>query len=162
MGEIRMFSGNYAPPGWLMCDGQMLNIGDNQVLYALIGTTYGGNGSTTFALPDLRGRVPIHNAPTHPVGQMAGTETVTVLPTQLPAHSHAAQAQTAVGTASSPASGVWASTKVNNYIGVTSELMNMSPTTIAPVGGTQPHENMMPFMAISFIIATAGMFPSRP
>ena len=161
IGEIRMFSGNYAPSGWLMCNGQLLGISDNEVLFTLIGTTYGGNGQTTFALPDLRGRVPIHKNPSHPMGQQAGTESVTLLPSQLPAHSHGAAAQSANGTAASPASGVWAGTAVNNYSSVTTGLVSMSPSCISPTGNTLPHENMMPFMAISFIIATVGIFPSQ-
>ncbi|MGK5028776.1 phage tail protein [Janthinobacterium sp. DSP2-3-3] len=157
-----MFSGNYAPPDWLMCNGQLLSISENEVLYTLIGTTYGGNGSTSFALPDLRGRVPIHMVANHPLGQAAGNESVTLQTLQLPAHTHAASAQKAAGTLASPTNGVWAAAATNNYATATSGLVRMNPTTISAVGSTLPHENMMPFLAVSFIIATAGIYPIRP
>lgn len=161
IGEIRMFSGNYAPPGWLMCDGQLLTISDNEVLYALLGTTYGGNGSSTFGLPDLRGRVPLHKSATYPLGLKAGTETVTLMTNQLPAHTHVASAQSDAGTASSPANAYWASTGNNIYSTTTTGLVPMNPASVSFAGGSQPHENMMPYLGISFIISTMGIWPSQ-
>ena len=162
IGEIRMFSGNYAPPDWLMCNGQLLSISENEVLYSLIGTTYGGDGRTTFGLPDLRGRVPIHTSSTHLLSQKAGTETVALGSQQIPQHTHAAAAQKAAGTLASPTNGVWATTSTNNYATATSGLTNMNSASISPAGSTLPHDNMMPFLALSFIIATSGIYPTRP
>lgn len=162
VGEIRMFSGNYAPLGWLMCDGQLLSISENEVLYSLIGTTYGGDGRTTFGLPDLRGRVPIHTSPSHYLSQAAGTETVTLQTLEMPMHTHAAAAQKAAGTSASPTNGVWATTSTNNYAKATSGLTHMNSASISPAGSTLPHDNMMPFLALSFIIATSGIYPTRP
>ena len=162
IGEIRMFSGNYAPPDWLMCNGQLLSISENEVLYSLIGTTYGGDGRTTFGLPDLRGRVPIHTSPSHYLSQAAGTETVTLQTQEMPMHTHAAAAQKAAGTLTTPTNGVWATTSTNNYATATSGLTNMNSASISPAGSTLPHDNMMPFLALSFIIATSGIYPTRP
>lgn len=161
LGEIRMFAGNYAPQDWLLCNGQLLGISGNETLYTLLGTTYGGDGVNTFGLPDLRGRVPIHKDATHPLGQRAGSETVTLLASQLPVHTHLAAAQKAAGTASGPANAVWAGTAANNYSTTVTGLSNMSPAAISSVGGSQPHENMMPYLTVSFIIATVGIFPSQ-
>lgn len=159
VGEIRMFAGNYAPQGWALCNGQLLNISQYEVLYVLIGTTYGGDGRTTFALPDLRGRVPIHNNNAMPLGSLGGTEKVTLTTQQLPAHTHIASATTITGDVSSPANGVWAA--INNYSDDTSKLVSMSASGIAAAGGSQAHDNMMPSTAVSFIIALEGIFPSE-
>lgn len=163
VGEIRMFSGNYAPIGWLLCNGQQLSISQYEVLYTLIGTTYGGDGRTTFAVPDLRGRVPVHMGTGYVLGQKAGTEQVTLDETQLPAHTHVANASNVVGTSASPANAVWATssnTAVQPY-STTAPNTTMNPEAISSVGGSQPHDNMMPFLAVSFIIATEGVFPSQ-
>jgi microcystin-dependent protein len=144
-----------------MCDGQLLAISEYNVLYALIGTTYGGDGQMTFALPDLRGRMPIHTGPRYQLGQAAGTETVTLVPAQLPGHNHTVGALSAVGTQDSPANGIWANS------GDALQLFNpgpsntsFAPAAIATAGSSTPHDNMMPFLALSFIVATEGIYPS--
>jgi microcystin-dependent protein len=164
VGEIRMFGGNFAPQGWLFCEGQTLAISENETLFTLIGTTYGGNGQSTFALPDLRGRVPIHQGQGPGLapfvqGQKGGVEQVTLTTSQYPAHSHVAVASSADGTQPGPG---------NNYLaGSTSvKLYNSNPpvtalnaASVGPSGGSQPHANMQPFLCISFIIALAGYYP---
>jgi len=163
LGEIRIFAGNYAPVGWEMCNGQLLSVSQYQALFTLLGTTYGGNGTTTFGLPDLRGRVPIHKGNGYTQGMAAGTEEVTLLSSQLPSHTHIPAAQSAVGSADTPNGAVWAasSTNSNIYTNNTAALEPMAPTSIMPFGGSQPHENMMPYMALSFIIAVVGIFPTQ-
>ncbi|MBL0386543.1 phage tail protein [Tumebacillus sp. ITR2] len=162
MGEIRMFAGNFAPVGWALCQGQVLSIAEYDALFALLGTTYGGDGVTTFALPDLQGRVPLQSNSTYPLGAKAGSETVTLITNQLPAHSHAPLATTAQGTQNSPGNAIWAATGVTDYSdGSGSTPVNMSPQAITAVGGNQPHTNMMPTLTLSFIIALEGIFPSQ-
>lgn len=166
VGEIRMFGGNYAPLGWAFCNGQLLSIAENDVLFALIGTTYGGDGQTTFALPDLRGRVPIHmgqnpaTGTTFNQGQAGGSETVTLTVAQLAAHTHPVQAVTTEGNQSSPANGLWAATVLNPF-SEQNPATAMAPNAVSPSGGGQPHDNVMPFQCINFIIATEGMWPSQ-
>lgn len=158
-----MFSGNYAPQGWHFCDGSLLSISQYEVLYVLLGTMYGGNGTTTFGLPDLRGRVPIHTSSNYPLGQMAGTEQVTLLPTNLPAHTHTANANNVAtdATSNSPQNQFWGySAGITNYQS-TAPNITMSPASVSSVGGNQPHDNMMPSKAVSFIIAVQGIFPSQ-
>lgn len=161
LGEIRMFAGDYAPQDWELCNGQLLSISQYQALYTLLGTTYGGDGNTTFGLPDLRGRVPIHKSATSPLGQQAGTETVALVASQLPQHSHAASAQKAAGSAASPAGAYWAGTAANSYSTTATGLVPMSPAAVSSTGNSLPHENMMPFLTVSFIIATVGIFPTQ-
>ena len=163
VGEIRMFSGNFAPQGWYFCDGSTLSINGNEMLYSLIGITYGGDGMTNFKLPDLRGRLPIHCSNQYQLGQMAGTETVTLLESQLPMHTHAAKANNvpADATSSTPTGNVWGySAAITNYQPVASNVM-MNPQALSSAGGSQPHNNMMPSLAVSFIIAHQGYFPSQ-
>lgn len=175
IGEIRLFAGNFPPLGWAFCDGSQLSIAQNTALFALIGTTYGGNGQTTFALPDLRGRVPLHQG-TQPgtgnsyvMGQQAGVETVTLTSNQIPSHNHSASASTAVPPATGtginltgPTSYVPAApAKPKFYAPAGSSAVAMSPQAIQPAGGSQPHDNMAPFLALSFIIAIEGIFPSQ-
>lgn len=163
VGEIRMFAGDYAPQGWALCNGQLLSILENEVLYALLGTTYGGDGRTTFGLPDLQGRIPIHTSSSIPLGTKAGTETVTLTTSQLPAHTHMANASSTVGAESSPSNAVWAPTTLENYSdGTGATPVSMNGAALSPVGGSQPHENMMPSLTISFIIALVGIYPSQP
>lgn len=165
LGEVRMFSGNYAPQNWVMCNGQLLNINDYQALFALIGTTYGGNGATTFGVPDLRGRVPIHKNQTYALGAAGGTETVTLLESELPPHTHLAAAQSAVGSADTPANGYWAASSAGKNIYTTdvttTPLSAMAPNAISLAGASLPHENMMPFFPLTFIMAVVGIYPSR-
>ncbi len=165
LGEIRLFAGSFAPVGWLMCNGQLLPISENDALFALIGTTYGGDGVRTFALPDLRGRVAMsagraRTGTSYVLGQAAGTETVTLLTTQIPAHTHAPLASTAPATARAPANNVWAATNTAQYSTAVPNTP-LSPQAVIPNTGNQPHENMMPFVAMSYIIATEGIFPSQ-
>ncbi|RTE08539.1 phage tail protein [Paenibacillus whitsoniae] len=163
VGEIRMFSGTFAPIGWLLCNGQIVNITQYEALYTLIGTTYGGDGRSTFALPDLRGRVPIHMGAGYVLGQMAGVEKVTLTTDQMAAHKHIPSASSVSGTSSSPANAFWATnanTAVKPY-STTAPNTTMNPAAISSVGGNQPHDNMMPFLTVSFIIATEGVFPSQ-
>ncbi|MBD2843902.1 phage tail protein [Paenibacillus sp. IB182496] len=162
VGEIRMFSGNYAPQGWAFCDGSLLSINENEVLYALLGTVYGGDGRTNFALPDLRGRVPIHIGEDYAMGQKAGSETVTLLSTQLPKHTHTANANQSAKTTNSPENAFWGqSTNVTNYQEAAEPNVQMNTAAVSTVGANQAHDNMMPSLAVSFIIAKQGVFPSQ-
>lgn len=166
LGEIRMFAGNYAPEGWAMCNGQLLSISQNAALYSLIGTTYGGDGQTTFALPDLQGRVPVHtgkNTETgtvYPMGQKGGTETVTLVADQLPKHTHAVNAQSEAGTTSAAANNYWATGPVNMYANTDANGM-MGSSAIGVTGGNMAHNNVMPYFAVTFIIALQGIYPSQ-
>jgi microcystin-dependent protein len=166
VGEIRMFAGNFAPQGWAFCDGTELPISGNEVLFTLIGTTYGGDGTTTFALPELRGRIPLHmgkssaSGTTYSLGEKGGTETVTLITSELPKHTHVPNAQSAAGTANSPANAVWAASPYSQYSSNNPD-GTMNASLISSVGGNQPHDNMMPFLAMSFIIALEGLFPPQ-
>ncbi|NOT88208.1 MAG: phage tail protein [Lysobacter sp.] len=172
IGEIRMFGFGTrgAPIGWQGCDGSLLPISEYDALFALIGTTYGGDGQTTFGVPDLRGRLPIHQGTgpglgTYVIGQVAGTENVTVLPTQMPAHTHTMVATTALATAVTPANNLLPgavsgdSFYVNTITGNTAAPMSAQMLTLA--GGSQPHDNTMPTLTVQYCIATQGIFPSQ-
>jgi microcystin-dependent protein len=158
--EIRMFGGNFAPIGWLLCQGQTLPISGFEPLFTLIGTTYGGDGVNTFVLPDLRSRLPVHQASTYPLGAVGGAETVVLTSQNLPAHSHSALAANSAGTASSPTGNYWASGSTNEY-STQAPNTTMNPAALSAAGGNQPHDNMPPFLVINFIIATEGIFPSQ-
>lgn len=164
VGEIRLFAGNFAPQGWAFCDGQTLAIAENDVLFNLIGTTYGGDGQETFQLPDLRGRVPVHqgsgpNGQNHVIGQRGGTETVTLSPQQLPLHNHALRASTVPATVASPGGALLAATSVNSY-GPGPASAAMAASAIGVSGGGQPHSNMAPTITVSYIISLFGIYPS--
>jgi microcystin-dependent protein len=172
IGEIRMFAFGTrgAPNNWQACDGSLLPISEYDALFALIGTTYGGDGQTTFAVPDLRGRVPIHQGTgpglsTYVIGQRAGTETVTVLPTQMPAHTHSLVATSSAATALTPGSGLLPGAVsgdnlyVSDVAAATPVAMSSQSTSVA--GGSQPHENCMPTLTVQYCIATFGIFPSQ-
>jgi len=162
IGEIRMFGGNFAPAGWAFCDGSLIPISENDALFNLIGTTYGGDGQTTFALPDLRSRVPIHVGPGFAQGQSGGVETVTLTTSQIPAHSHVPQANANVGSGATPQNNVWASSNPNlNQYSNVAPTLNMDPGALGLTGGSQPHDNMVPFLAINFILSLFGIFPSQ-
>jgi len=161
IGEIRMFGGNFAPAGWAFCDGSLIPISENDALFNLIGTTYGGDGQTTFALPDLQSRVPVHVGPGFALGQSGGTESVTLTTSQIPAHSHVPQCFAAAGNQAKPDGGVWASSSPATYFSNTPAPTNMDPAAIAPSGGSQPHDNMLPFLVINFILSLFGVFPSQ-
>lgn len=167
LGEVRMFGGTFAPVGWLFCNGQLLNISENDALFNLLGTTYGGDGQTTFGLPDLRGRTPIHmgqgpNLSPRNLGDRFGTETVTLTASQLPTHYHVVHAHKDKGTQTGPKDAVWAaaSTGEKQYT-QNSPNTNMAASATTIAGGGLPHDNMMPFQAVSFIIATSGIYPSQ-
>jgi microcystin-dependent protein len=166
IGEIRMAGFNFAPVGWAYCRGQMLAIAQNDALFALIGTTYGGDGVTTFALPDLRGRLPINQGQgpglgNYVMGQQAGAETVTLLTTQIPTHSHVVNAASDGTRNADPGGNLLGSGEADVYTHDGANTVSLSANVIAPSGGTQPHENMQPFLCINFIIALEGVFPSR-
>lgn len=163
VGEIRLFSGNYAPQGWHFCDGTLLSINQYEVLFTLIGTMYGGDGRTTFQLPDLRGRLAIHTSSAYPIGQMAGTELVTLRESELPAHTHAANANNlaAAAASNSPEGQYWGYNNLISSYQNTAPNVRMSASAVSAVGGNQPHDNMMPSVAVSFIIALQGIFPSQ-
>jgi microcystin-dependent protein len=161
-----MFAGNFAPAGWAFCAGQLLPISGNDALFTLIGTTYGGDGQSTFALPDLQGRIPIHmgtipqSGSTYLMGQKGGVEQVTLHANQMPAHTHPVKAQSENGMGGNPKDGVWASSSLNPYAsGAPDEMMNA--LAVSSTGGSQPHDNLMPFVCISFIISLYGVFPSQ-
>lgn len=165
VGEIRLFGGNFAPAGWMFCDGQLLAISENDTLFSLIGTTYGGDGQSTFALPDLRGRVPIHQGAgpgnsNRTVGESGGVEAVVLTPTQLPAHRHVLLATSRLADTAAVGGRITArSTTVDIYINE-SPAVALAPQAATLAGGSQPHENMMPTLGISFIISLFGIYPS--
>jgi len=166
VGEIRLFAGNFAPSGWAFCNGQLLPIADNDALFALLGTTYGGDGTNTFALPDLRGRIPVHqgtnprNGISYIQGQLGGEEQVTLTIEQIPLHTHVAQAQSAAGSQQGPAGGVWASSNLGQFSS-SAPNSTMSSAVLSPAGSGQAHPNIMPYLAVNFIISLFGIFPSR-
>lgn len=166
VGEIRMFGGNFAPLGWAFCNGSLLSISENEALFTLIGTTYGGDGETTFAVPDLRGRLPVHqgagpDGTTYSVGQSGGEERVTLTTNQLPNHTHPMRAAAIAGNQTSPGGHLPANTTgVALYINDPPD-GNMNAQSIASAGGGQPHENMQPYLPLSFIISLFGFFPSQ-
>jgi microcystin-dependent protein len=162
LSEIRVFSFNFAPKGWTLCDGQLLPINQNQALFSLLGTTYGGNGTTNFGLPNLQGRVPIHttNGGAHPLGEMGGTEIETLQVQHLPAHSHNLDARTGGPPTIMPAGAVMGAGDEAAY-GPPVGLTTLRPDSIANTGGTQPHLNLQPLLVLNFCIALQGIFPSR-
>jgi microcystin-dependent protein len=160
LGELKVISWNYAPPGWAFCNGQFLPINQNQALFSLLGTTYGGNGQTTFALPDLRGRTPLHVGQGLILGQKGGEEAHTVTQSEMPQHLHRANATTNAATLDSPANNVLAELNVNAY-GPANSLVAMNPGIVTNTGGSQPHENRQPYAVLNVIIALQGVFPSR-
>lgn len=167
LGEVRMFGGNFPPRGWLFCDGQLLPINSNQALFSLLGTIYGGDGRTTFALPQLKGRIPVGTGEgpglsRKSIGERAGAERVSLTAAEIPAHSHPISASTnASSNAQSPVDAATGDTGAALYGEPTSPPVAMSSDGVANAGGSQLHENMAPFQAVSFIIAITGTFPSR-
>jgi microcystin-dependent protein len=163
IGEIRMFGGNFAPAGWAFCDGQLLPIAENDALFALIGTTYGGDGQTTFALPDLRGRVPVHEGPGYLQGQLSGVESVTLSVGQIPAHSHPLLGSSDNATTTGPAGnvpGTSAEVTVFPY-GTDNPPTALATQSVSPAGGSQPHDNFQPYLCVNFIISLFGIFPPQ-
>jgi microcystin-dependent protein len=159
-GEIRIFGGSFAPQDWAFCDGTMLTISQNPVLFALIGNAYGGDGVNNFALPDLRGRVPVHAGADYPLGQMAGWESVTLNAAQIPAHAHGVRASSAPGSHNTPAGKVWAAAPARRYTANTPNLA-MKSAAVGLSGANAAHENMMPFLVLNFIICLFGNYPPR-
>jgi microcystin-dependent protein len=164
IGEIRMFAGNYAPNGWMFCEGQQIPITDYETLFNLIGTTYGGDGQSTFALPDLRGRLPLHSGTgssgtNYGVGESIGSETVTLTSSQLPAHNHPLAASSQPGTALSPSGAFFAAAAAQNAGYASSADSTLHLSAVSSSGG-QPHDNLQPYLCVNFIISLFGVFPS--
>lgn len=161
LSEIKIVSFNFPPKGWALCNGQFMPINQNQALFALLGTTFGGNGQTTFALPNFRGRVPMHRGNGHTLGESAGATSVTVNMQQMPQHTHPINATNAAGDTVSAAASVLA--QLNDGYGVQggASATTLSPATVSMQGGSQPHTNMMPYLTLNFIIALQGIFPSQ-
>jgi microcystin-dependent protein len=166
VGEIRMFAGNFNPVGWEFCDGQLLPISENETLFQLIGTTYGGDGQSTFALPNLQSRVPMHQGTgpdgvTYQLAEAAGVESVTLTTQQIPNHTHALLGSQDIADATGPANAVFGTSSQVDYVTVAETNTPLSPQIILPQGGSQPHENMQPYLVINFIISLFGIFPSQ-
>jgi microcystin-dependent protein len=161
VGEIRMFAGNFAPAGWMFCEGQLLPISENETLFQLIGTTYGGDGESTFALPDLRGRIPLHQGNGFILAETGGAEEITLTVQQIPAHSHPLLAMGSAGNTATPTGAVLAQTDgtITPYIADAPNL-NLNAGAIGSVGGSQPHTNFQPYLCVDFIISLFGIFPS--
>jgi len=160
VGEVRMFAGNFAPAGWAFCDGQLLAIAENETLFNLIGTTYGGDGQSTFAVPDMRGRLPIHQGNGFILAETGGVEEVTLTQNQMPAHGHAALASASIATEGSPQGAVLAQATTFDAYQSTPGTLDMAPQSLTPVGGSQPHSNLQPYLCVNFIISLFGIFPS--
>lgn len=174
IGSIVLFAGNFAPRGWALCQGQLLSIAQNTALFSILGTTYGGNGQTTFALPNLQGQVPIQqgralSGTTYELGEVGGTENVTLLTSQMPAHTHMEVCNSTADTANSadPSGCIFANTTDSrggtapNIYTNSPANATMAPTSLSVAGGSQPHNNMQPYLAMNYIIALVGLFPSR-
>ena len=166
IGEIRMFGGNFAPQGWAFCAGQLLPIAQYDALFSLLGTTYGGDGQTTFGLPDLRGRAPIHfgqgpGLTNRTQGEASGSESVTLTVSQMGAHTHVPVASPDPGTSAHPTDNVWAASTTGDKQYAAAPDTAMNPATVSAVGGSQPHENRQPLLAINFIISLEGIYPSQ-
>jgi microcystin-dependent protein len=165
VGEIRIFAGNFAPAGWALCQGQLMPISQNDTLFTLIGTTYGGDGQETFALPDLQGRVPIHQGTvsgnTFVIGEQSGTESVTLTAQQIPIHNHSLLASTNNGLQAQPQGAVPAKVASGFVYSAFDPGVSMAANSVQPIGGNQPHENMMPFLVLNFILSLYGVFPTQ-
>jgi microcystin-dependent protein len=166
IGEIRMFAGNFAPVNWAFCNGALQAISQNQTLFQLIGTTYGGDGVNTFALPDLRGRVPVHQGQgpglsSYIIGEMIGVETVTLTAQQIPAHNHPPLCRAAGSDTPNPANAYWGASSSNQFAATSAINGAMNANAVGIAGGSQPHDNVLPYLTINFIIALFGVFPSQ-
>jgi microcystin-dependent protein len=160
VGEIRMFAGNFAPAGWMFCEGQLLPISENETLFQLIGTTYGGDGQSTFALPDLRGRIPIHQGNGFILAETGGAEEITLTVSQIPAHTHPLLANSQAATETTPNGNALPASPSPTIYSARTPPVNMNPAAVAPVGGSQPHTNFQPYLCVDFIISLFGIFPS--
>jgi microcystin-dependent protein len=164
--EIRMFAGDFAPTGWALCNGQLLPISQNTALFSLLGTTYGGDGKSTFALPNLQDSAPMQpgqgaGLSLRDLGEQSGTPNVTLLQTELPIHNHIANAKTSLGNSQTPADQTWAGSNTAKQYVNTAPNTPMSPFALSPAGGSLPHNNLAPFLVVTFIIAMQGVFPPR-
>ena len=165
VGEIRMFAGNFNPAGWMFCDGSLLAISENETLFQLIGTTYGGDGQSTFGLPDLRGRIPVHQGQgpglsNYTLAQNGGVESVTLTQNQMPIHNHTPLASN-TGASDNPANSFWANSTTGKPYSAAPPTVLMNAATMGPaVGGSQPHDNMIPYLCVNYIISLFGIFPS--
>lgn len=159
-----MFAGNFAPAGWMFCEGQILPISEYETLFNLIGTTYGGDGQETFALPDMRGRIPIHQGGGFTLAETGGVEEVTLTVNQIPAHGHPFIASTSPGSSTLPTGGYLASNLSGDFYtaDTSTGLVPLASNTVGPVGGSQPHTNFQPYLCVDFIISLFGIFPPRP
>lgn len=160
VGEIRMFAGNFAPAGWMFCEGQLLPISENETLFNLIGTTYGGDGQSTFGLPDLRGRIPIHQGNGFILAETGGAEEITLTVNQIPAHSHPALASSATASQTTPQNNVLGTPTVPDLYRASPADTPLAAQSISAVGGSQPHTNFQPYLCVDFIISLFGIFPS--
>jgi len=165
VGEIRLFAGNFPPNGWAFCDGQVVSIAELETLFNLIGTTYGGDGQSTFALPDLRGRVPVHqgagSGSNYVIGQSGGVETVAITQQQLPSHSHPLNATSVPASATAGPTGMLAASPSLNFYGTAVPTQPMAAGAVTAIGAGLPHDNLAPFLAVNFIISLFGIFPSQ-
>lgn len=170
IGEIRIFAGNFAPRGWAMCNGQLLAISQNTALFSLLGTNYGGNGQTTFALPNLQGSAPLHagqgpGLSSYDLGQTGGETNVTLISSELPSHTHPVFGTSSPGSAVDPANAVWGTAAVARgtkmYADSPGSPLQMNPSAFSATGGNQPHNNLPPYLTLTFIIALVGIYPSR-
>lgn len=167
VGEIRIFAGNFAPSGWMFCDGSLLPISLYDTLFTLIGTTYGGDGQSTFGLPDLRGRIPVHAgqgpglSSNYPIGQMAGQDQVTITTSAMPAHVHALAANTGTGHVAQPQGAYPAAHRDFNAFVAAAPNQGMASPATTSAGGSQPHENLPPYLCVTFIISLFGIYPSQ-
>lgn len=161
LAEVRIISFNFAPKGWALCNGQLLPINQNQALFSLLGTTYGGDGRVNFALPDLRGRTPIHMGDGFIQGQRGGETSHTVNQSEMPQHTHMVYGTKNTPNSKEPQNKLWAPSTANPYSNALTNAGTMSPTSVTATGGSQPHENMQPYLALNFIIALQGIFPSQ-
>jgi microcystin-dependent protein len=162
VGEIRMFAGNFAPAGWMFCEGQLLPISENDILFQLIGTTYGGDGESTFALPDLRGRVPLHQGNGFTLAETGGVEEITLNTQQIPSHTHPVLGTGNIATTNAPTDNTFAQSTGSTVFpyGTDQPQTTLHPSTISPAGGSQPHTNFQPYLVVDFIISLFGLYPS--
>lgn len=161
VGEIRMFGGNFPPVGWMFCDGQPLPISENETLFNLIGTTYGGDGQETFNLPNLQSRVPVHPGPTIQQAEAGGVESVTLSVNQIPIHKHAWLGSNDAANTQTPTGGVVANTQASTYFNAFDAQTNFSSLSVSTVGGSQPHDNIQPYGCLQYIISLFGVFPTQ-
>jgi microcystin-dependent protein len=167
VGEIRMFGGNFAPAGWAFCQGQSMPISENDVLFTLIGTTYGGDGQETFNLPDLQGRLPVHAgqgpglSQNYQLGEQGGVESVTLTVNQIPSHTHPLTGSSDSPASQTPTNQISATSQSSLYFNLFDNPVNFAPAAIGPVGGSQPHDNFQPYLCVSFIISLFGVFPTQ-